>query len=76
MKTIKLTEEVSRRRIELIVYAAYISGFMSCSEGKLITHKDNWEEIHRLIAQISKDNLPAKYNCGKLIDTNVYQKVQ
>ena len=53
---IKMVQEVNRRRIELIVYASYIAGYMACNDGKLITHRECLEEINRLVDLISSDN--------------------
>ena len=53
---LKMVEEVNRRKVELIVYAAYMMGFMAHSnDQRRITAPDNFIEIHNLIDLISKD---------------------
>ncbi len=46
---IKAVEEINRRKIELIVYASYLLGYSACNEGKLLSHRDCLDEIHRTI---------------------------
>lgn len=52
---IKLVEEVSRRKVELIIYASYYCGFMASTEEKRITNPDCLSEIHNLIEMIRKE---------------------
>ena len=52
---IKLVQEVNRRKVELIVYAAFFMGFQASYEKRSPDNQDNFREIHNLIDLISKD---------------------
>lgn len=52
---IKLVEEVSRKRMELIVYAAFMVGFIARAEMRSVDNQDNYKEIQNLIKLITKD---------------------
>jgi len=57
---IKLVEEVSRRKIEHIVYASFFVGFMASAEKRSPSNPDNFKEIKNLIHLIVND--PIKHN--------------
>ena len=50
---IKIVEEVNRRKLELIIYAAFFAGFIARADGKRsVENPDNFVEIKRLISLI------------------------
>lgn len=51
---LKIVQEVNRRKVELIVYAAYVMGYMAIANSqRRLEHPDNFEEIKALIKQLS-----------------------
>lgn len=56
-----MVEEVERRRIELIVYAAFFCGFMAKAEQRTPDSKFNFQEIHKLIDLITNKNEDKKH---------------
>jgi hypothetical protein len=52
---IKMVREANLRRLELIVYAAFYTGFLAATEQRTLTHEENSKEIKRLIGLIFKD---------------------
>lgn len=53
-KRVILKEEVNRRKIELIVYSAFVVGFIGRCEGRTLENPENFREIKRLIGVISQ----------------------
>lgn len=54
---VKIVQEVKRRKIEQIVYAAFYIGFMASNEQRTLLHEDNRKEIGNLIELISKETI-------------------
>ena len=54
---VKVVQEVNRRKIEMIVYAAFWTGFIANSEQRTALHPDNIKEIKNLVELISKESL-------------------
>lgn len=46
--TYDIHRSIKHRTLELIVHAAYLAGWMSCSEQKSLTHPDIQDEVKRL----------------------------
>lgn len=55
-KHIKLVQEIEKRKVELIIYAAFICGFLaSFNEKRTLDNPDNWAEIKRLTKLLTKE---------------------
>ena len=64
---VKLVQEVNRRKMELIIYAAFFTGFIAHSKDqRSIDNPDNFTEIHNLINLISNDIQPKKENTANI----------
>ena len=50
---IKIVHEINRRKLEQIVYAAFMVGFLARAEGRTVNNPNNYEEIHNLIDLIT-----------------------
>jgi hypothetical protein len=51
----KLVSEVSCRRVELLIYTAFILGWSARNEGHSLDHPDNFIEIKNIISLIKRD---------------------
>jgi hypothetical protein len=51
-KKVKIVQEVNRQKLNCIIYASYMLGYIASQEGRSLSHPDNFEEIKNVIALI------------------------